>query len=61
MAGAVQRRQQIWQQQYGQHNQQQISGNAQIGCFWFKAAARMDQWGSNRMISPGYSGLFQRF
>jgi hypothetical protein len=30
MAGAIQRRQQIWQQQRGKQNQQQISGNAQI-------------------------------
>jgi hypothetical protein len=37
MAYPIERRKQIGQQQRGQHNQQQISGNAQMWRFWLTA------------------------
>ena len=37
MAGAIQRRRQVWQQQHDQQNQEQAADDAQIRRFWLKA------------------------
>jgi hypothetical protein len=40
MAGPIERRKQVGQQQRGQHDQQQISGNAQMCRFWLGAGGK---------------------
>ena len=37
MAGTIERRREVWQQQHDQQNQEQAADEAQIRCFWLKA------------------------
>ena len=61
MAGAIERRQQIGQQQHDQHDQQQISGNAQMWRFWLKATGGRKTPASTdiSLILPGFSSGFK--
>ena len=58
MAGPIERRHQIGQQQQGQRDQQQISDNAQNRGFWFEAMGVGR--GLDRYVSM-ICCLFQRF
>jgi hypothetical protein len=63
MAGAIQRRHEVWQQQHDQQNQQQISDNAQIRRFWLMAGGPGRQNGQSQndiaLIVPGFSSGFK--
>jgi hypothetical protein len=61
MAGAVQRRHEIRQQQHGQQNQQQISDNAQIWRFWLKVTGAGGQAASIECYLSDNPCFFQRF
>ena len=61
MACAIERRQQIGQQQRGQRNQQQISGYAQMWRFWLMAvgAGKTASTTDISLIFPGFSSAFK--